>query len=167
MDIETETSRKLHDEHMTVRAFLEKLGARLAAQKAGELPSAEDRAIAGLLGDLSAIVESELAPHFRFEEEVLFPLLKLSGAADMTELLTEEHNVILPLGYELCELARSFPLQGYTRESWGRFRRGGMEFAERLIAHIDKEEMGLVPMLDTLVDQDKDIELINVYAAMR
>lgn len=167
MDIESETSRKLHDEHMIVMAFLERLGARLAALKAGELPEAEDRSIAGLLTDLTSIVESELAPHFRFEEEALFPLLRVSGAADMTELLTEEHDVILPLAHELCELARSFPRLGYTQESWSRFRRGGMEFVERLTAHIDKEEMGLVPMLDTLVDEDKDSVLINVYATMR
>jgi hypothetical protein len=40
-----------------------------------------------------------------------------------------------------------------------------LAFAERLAAHAEKETLGLVPMLDQLLDEDADRELAFSYAA--
>ena len=133
MDLETQTSQKLHDEHMSVKAFLEKFAAELARFKPGQLPDASATVLNAMLADLIAIVEVELSVHFRFEEEWLFPLLQTGGAQDMGDLLSEEHDVILPLAYQLCAHARTFRHEGYSAAAWDEFRRGGMELAERLI----------------------------------
>lgn len=167
MEIDSRTSRKLHDEHMTVKALLEKLAAKLSGIQPGQLPEPGDAALSGLLADLVAVVETELTAHFKFEEEALFPLLESAGAADLTGLLDEEHDVILPLAYKLCELARSFRRDGYASGPWDQFRRGAMELVERLTGHIDKEEMALIPMLDTLLDAAQDDELMMTYSAMQ
>ena len=45
------------------------------------------------------------------------------------------------------------------------FRRGVMEIVERQVAHIQKETMALLPLLDDLLDDDTDRELSMAYAA--
>ncbi len=52
-------------------------------------------------------------------------------------------------------------------ETWSEFRRLGIELIERLVSHIQKEEMGLLPMIETLIDDEQDAELSNNYAMMR
>lgn len=167
MEFETQTSRTLHDEHMTVRSFLERFGMELTKHQMDQPPEPGNTTIANLLSDLITIVETELTVHFKFEEDQLFPLLDASGAADMTGILLEEHGVILPLAQDLCGQAKSFRRNGFSKEQWGNFRRYGMELVERLTGHIDKEEMGLVPMLDTILDQEQDHTFTGAYAAIR
>jgi hypothetical protein len=41
----------------------------------------------------------------------------------------------------------------------------GLELAERLVAHVQKEEMSLLPSLEDLVDETADGELSTAYAS--
>ena len=45
------------------------------------------------------------------------------------------------------------------------FRRGALEIVERQVAHIQKETMALLPMLDDLLDEETDRELAFAYAS--
>lgn len=164
---ETLTAQTLHDEHLNVLALLEKLELALGRLKPGQLPGTGDSGITYLLGDMIAMVETELTAHFKFEEEELFPLLIEAGASDMTGLLSEEHDIILPLALKQCELAGTIRRDGYTTESWNEFRLHALELAERLTGHIEKEERGLLPLLDEWIDAEQDDQLTGNYALMR
>lgn len=166
-DFDTQTSNTLHHEHTAVAGFLKKFESQLMQYRVGETPAAEDDQLTLLLGDLVAIVETELVPHFRFEEDALFPLLQEAGADDLCGLLQEEHDVILPIAERLCEYARSARKEGHSSDGWALFRRDGLALVENLSGHIDKEEMSLVPLLDETLDEEQDLDLANNYMMMR
>jgi hypothetical protein len=48
---------------------------------------------------------------------------------------------------------------------WSTLRRSALELAERQVAHIQKEEMSLLPLLEDLIDEDTDRELALAYAS--
>ena len=53
---------------------------------------------------------------------------------------------------------------GFTAESWAEFCELALELVERQISHIQKEEMGLLPTLSGLFEDDRDGELVMLYA---
>jgi hypothetical protein len=48
---------------------------------------------------------------------------------------------------------------------WAELKRGALEMVERQVAHIQKETMALLPLLDDLLDEADDRELAFAYAA--
>jgi len=159
-------SRIMHDEHMAVVGLLERLERFIAANRAAA-PDAGDPSTARLLGEFSAAVEGEIKAHFAFEEEQLFPRLDEGAPSGMTSILLEEHEVILPAGERLSEIAKAARGGGFTKESWEEFARIGLEFAERLRGHIDKEEMGMIAAIESVIDEDTDRTLTSGYAMNR
>jgi hypothetical protein len=85
------------------------------------------------------------------------------GDADIGEHLRDEHNAILPIGEQVSALARAALEDGFTEQSWSHFRASTGELIERMLAHIQKEEMALLPVLDDLLDAETDLELSTAY----
>lgn len=167
MMLDAQITRVFHDEHLQTIGFLETLDAVLSHGKDEAPATPMDDRLSRVLAALIALMDIELDTHFRFEEEALFPLLIAAGDADITELLTEEHNTIAPIGHSLSELAHQARSAGFSTETWSQFRQQALEFSERLVSHIQKEEMGLLPMLDTLVDEKQDAALSDAYLMLR
>jgi hemerythrin-like domain-containing protein len=165
MEYARHVARTLHDEHITAMALLERLSAFLNRIGPTSPPVREDREAERLFSALVIAITTEIASHFRFEEEHLFPRLSDHGETDLGELLTEEHEVIVPLGARVVELAMAACRYGFTAETWPEFHRLAGEYAERLTAHAQKEEIALVPLLDELLDADCDMELSEAYAS--
>jgi hemerythrin-like domain-containing protein len=160
-------TRILHQEHLSTLSVLNRLDGLLGEMGPKKPP---DRARAGLtplLNDLAAIVDGEVGPHFAFEEEALFPRLAEYGDSGIGTFLSEEHDAILPLGARLGALARGAAKDGFSGDDWAEFHRGGLELVERLMSHIQKEEMGLLPVLDDMLDEKDDRELANAYLMTR
>lgn len=147
MDLNRQISRRLHEEHEATLALWSRLEASLAANR-------QDGA---LLKSAAAALADELDRHFAFEEEELFPRLAAAGEADIGELLADEHAAIREAGREFIALVKS-------GTEAPRLRPLGLELAERLIAHVQKEEMSLLPSLDDLLDDAADAELMQRYA---
>ena len=152
MDYRLESSRRLHDEHMAAEGLLARLETTLARIGRAPAPPPEDQELRALLGSLTAAIEGEIVPHFRFEEESIFPALITVGDDAMAALLRGEHDVILPLASRLAELARR---ADFDADSWAEFHRLGFEFRVRLRDHIDKEEMGLLPLMENLLEPEE------------
>jgi hemerythrin-like domain-containing protein len=164
MDYRRNTVRMLHDEHVKTLAALEQLESMLVGAGA-RIPATgaiEDAARA-----IVPIIEGEIGPHFRFEEDALFPRLAELGDGSIGDLLTEEHEAILPVAASVLEGIRNAGNGGFDKEAWEDFRRNGLELIERMIAHIQKEEMALLVALDDLLDESADAELAMSYAAQR
>lgn len=163
MEFTRATARAMHEDHMAALALLGRVE-QFLAQHAGETPpDSAQPDTRMLLGDLKAAVNSEITSHFAFEEDALFPIMTEAGADDMSRILKDDHAVLLPLGMRLAELAGAAGQAGFTADSWAEFRRASGEFIDGLRGHIDKEEMGLVPALEEVLDEDQDDELIRAY----
>ncbi len=147
MEFKRHVSRRLHEEHEATLALWGRVQSSLAA-KAGD---------AALLRSAAAALQQELDRHFVFEEEELFPRLSEAGESDLCELLTEEHASIR-------EAAASFISLVGQDAAGAPVRPLGLELAERLFAHVQKEEMSLLPSLDDLLDEETDGELAQRYA---
>ena len=111
-----------------------------------------------LLKNAAAALADELDRHFRFEEAELFPRLAAAGEADIGELLQEEHDAIRAAGQRFIALV-------HADAADSRIRPLGLELAERLVAHVQKEEMSMLPALDDLVDESADGELTLAYTS--
>lgn len=166
MQFEYQINRALHDEHQNTITYLEKLETELYKHSQDKVPDLADDNLGNIVWQLIPLVEEEIGTHFKFEEESIFPLLQAAGDTDITNLLTEEHRTILPIGERLMVLAKETRNSDLNIETWSEMRRLGLELIERLVSHIQKEEMGLLPMLDTLIDEEQDAELSNNYAMM-
>ena len=137
-----QVSRRLHEEHVATLALWARVEASLAA---GRQDTALVRAAAGALAD-------EIERHFAFEENELFPRLADAGEGDIAGLLQEEHAAIRAAGAQFIAAARANPADPGLKAL-------GLELAERLISHVQKEEMSMLPALDDLLDDAADAEL--------
>jgi hemerythrin-like domain-containing protein len=164
LNIKTEIAALLHEEHMHTVEVLQNLEEFLANQTARRVPEVTRADVRDVLGGMIATVAGEVGRHFGFEETYLFPVLSEGGEAGIAAMLTAEHAVILPLAKGLADLAaKALADGGFTAEGWADFHQQGMEFCEREIFHIQKEEMGLLAAIAMYVDADADRRLAALY----
>jgi hemerythrin-like domain-containing protein len=156
-------SQTLHDEHCATVALLERVQHLLERYPRGNRPDPNDRAVAQLLTDISTAVEADIARHFAFEESRIFPYLDAEGNAAIGAHLTEEHTAMRPLGLRLATLARAASATGFDETSFDEFRKIGQDFCPRLIAHAQKEDMALLPLLDEAMDAETEDRLYDEY----
>lgn len=154
-------SQAIHDEHRATIALMERLE-HLMVRHRREPPDVIGR-VAQLLADLATGVEADVRRHFDFEEARLFAYLDEVGDQAIGAHLTDEHSAMRPLGTRLAELAREAAARGFDEAGWAEFRRLGQEFCERVIAHIQKEEMALLPLLEETMDADAEMQLYQEY----
>lgn len=162
MSFTNRISQTLHEEHRATVALMERLE-QLIARHRRHPPDARDGAVAGLLRDLSVSLEGEVQRHFAFEEDRLFAYLSEIGDETIGAHLTDEHRVIRPIGVHIAALARAAAAHGFSGESWEEFRRTGQELCERLLAHVQKEEMALLPLLEDSMDAETESRLLREY----
>lgn len=162
MTFANRVSQILHEEHRATIALMERLEQLVARQRATP-PDATDGIVAQLLSDLATGVQAEVERHFDFEEGQLFPYLEAAGDEAIGAHLTSEHEAMRPLGLQLAGLAREASSQGFDQARWNEFRRVGLELCERMLAHVQKEEMALLPLLDEVMDADAEMRLYENY----
>lgn len=162
MTFTNRVSQVLHDEHRATIALMERLE-QLVARHRATPPDRADGSVTQLLSDLSTGVQAEVERHFDFEEGQLFPYLEAAGDEAIGAHLTSEHDAMRPLGLQLAALARDASAQGFDQARWNEFRRIGLELCERMLAHVQKEEMALLPLLDEVMDADAEMRLYENY----
>lgn len=149
-----QTSLRLHEEHLeTIR-----LWGRLEQSVAARAPEAE---LLALYRTCSAALADDVNRHFAFEERELFPRLAQAGDGDIAELLTEEHEAIRQGADRLRAL---LALPSPDASTAQQLRVLALELSERMVAHVQKEEMALLPALEDLIDEETDRELALAYA---
>ena len=165
--MKTYIARSLHDEHMATLALLARLESLLGRYGPAMVPDAATASVAPLLRGLVSAVALEVGPHFAFEESHLFPLLAEFGEDEMVALLTAEHAELLPCAQRLAGLARQAQVDGFGPVGWAAFHAAGAALTGSFAAHVEKEEMGLLPALDALLDAETDGRLALELAALR
>jgi hemerythrin-like domain-containing protein len=162
MQLQRQTSRTLHEEHVAVLALLERFERTLTPLKSA--PSPEDTAWALLLRQLETALRHEVTRHFALEEEEVFPRLRAYGAGELADLLLEEHASIREVAGVLLELMARSARRALDAPGWNQLRMHGLELVERLGSHARKEEDALVPLVDEMLDETTDMEIWNAHA---
>lgn len=163
MNFSSQTSHILHEEHRASLDLLGRVEQALARAPRGEGARAPD--LIKLVGALARSLEQDIDRHFGFEERELFPRMSEAGDGEIAMLLTEEHDAIRAVAKELLPLTRAAASGTLDAAGWDALKRGALEMVERQVAHIQKEEMALLPLLDDLLDDETDRQLAFDYAA--
>ena len=163
MSFTNRISQALHEEHRATVALMERLEQLIARYRRGGPPDTRDGAVAKLLSDLSTGVEDEVQRHFGFEEDRLFAYLSAIGDEAIGTHLTDEHSVMRPIGVRVAGLAREAATTGFDGPKWQEFCRVGQELCERMLAHVQKEEMALLPLIEESMDPETEARLVQEY----
>ena len=161
MELSLQTSRLLHDEHMTVRTILSRLRNVLTSYGTTKFPDAHEPTVAALMSDLELCLASSLPRHFDFEEDAVVPLLVEAGESSIVDLLNDEPREIRPLLEPLRATLREANSVGFSSANWSEARRLGIELETRLTSHIDKEETGLMSAIEDSIDEATDVALTS------
>ena len=62
-----------------------------------------------------------------------------------------------------AKLAREATAQGFDAARWSAFRRLGQDFSQRILAHVQKEEAALLPLIEEAMDADTEARLYGAY----
>ena len=166
MEFERQTTRRLHAEHEATLDLLGRFEALLTG-RGKAWPPAADPAARSLFAKVADELEREIARHFEFEERELFPRLEATGEGDIAAMLAEEHDVIRAVAAPLVPAARRAgrgELPATDLGAWQALRTAGLELCERLVGHVQKEEMALLPALEETLEDSVDRELLLAYA---
>jgi hemerythrin-like domain-containing protein len=163
MSFTNRISQTLHDEHGATVALMERLEQLLVRGRRAGPPDRADSNVARLLSDLATGLETEVDRHFTFEENHLFNYLEAVGDVGICEHLTHEHQTMRPLGAQVAALARSALSNGFTPEDWQEFTRLSQELGDLMLAHVQKEEMALLPVLEENMDIETESRLYQEY----
>ena len=159
--------RILHDEHAAMLAVLERLEKLLTAHGPDNAPDVRDAGIAKLLGDVTAALGDDISHHYAFEETHLFPRFAEYADPGISNMLKDEHDLIRPLATGLLALIERARSNGFDQKGWAEFHEIASDVTEREIFHVQKEEMGFLPLLDQVLDDDLDGELQMAYMEMK
>jgi hemerythrin-like domain-containing protein len=130
---------------------MERLEQALARRRRSGPPDMGDSTFARLLSDLSIGVEVEVERHFAFEENHLFPYLEAMGDDAIGVHSTSEHAAMRPLWVRVAAIARAAAVKGFAPTEWEEFIRLGQELGDCMLAHVQKEEMALLPVIEETV----------------
>jgi hemerythrin-like domain-containing protein len=163
MNFARQTSHRLHEEHRANLGLLGRVEQALVRMPRGGSGDTELVKLAGALGQHLA---QDVERHFGFEERELFTRLREAGDEGIAALLQEEHDAVRDVAAELLPLTQAAGAGTLDAAGWDALKRGALELVERQVAHIQKEEMALLPALDDLLDDETDRELAFAYAAL-
>ncbi len=161
METTRHTSRALGDEH---RATLE-LFARTERAFGSLARGPADAELVRVAAALDRHVRNEVERHFAFEERELFSRMADGDEAGMAALLLEEHETMRAVAAELLPLTAAAAAGTLDAAGWKALQRHAGELSARLAEHIDKEERGLLPLIDELIDDETDRDLALAYAS--
>lgn len=163
MNADRQTSQLLQREH---RANLELLGrVEQALARAPRHDAGRDADLVKLVRALGDQLAQEVERHFEFEERELFVRMADAGEGDIAALLAEEHEAIRAVAADLAPLVARVRAGALDDAGWDALKRLALELVERQVAHIQKEEMALLPLLDDLLDDETDQQLAFAYAS--
>ncbi|KPK08655.1 MAG: hypothetical protein AMJ64_02900 [Betaproteobacteria bacterium SG8_39] len=163
MEFNLNITRRLHEEHAATLTLWSRLEQLLSGRGAPWPPVAGDTASA-CLRECAGALAQEVSAHFAFEEARLFPRLEDSGEGDIAQLLAEEHALIREAAVQFAALQTRAARGELDEAGWRSLKTLALELVERLVSHVQKEEMSLLPALEDLIDEDEDRDLITEYS---
>jgi hemerythrin-like domain-containing protein len=162
----TDIGEMLHAEHLHTLTIANALEERIEDKRKRSLDPAQPED-ARFIDDLIAAIDNDIQRHFRFEEEVLFPMVNEAGLGEVTAMLIDEHVTIWSMADELRSLAEAARHSPLDAQQWSSFRDIAMDFVNAEMFHIQKEEMSILRELSMTIGNSNSRELAARYAAFR
>ena len=162
MELQRQISRKLYEEHIAVIALLGRFEQALSRLRS-DPAAADDPVWSTLLAQIATALQYEITRHFDLEEEQLFPRLHARGEGELAEMLFADHEVIRAVARPLLGLIERAQSGMLDAAGWRALKLSGLELAERLSSHAEKEQGALVPLVEEMLDEATDAELWNNY----
>jgi hemerythrin-like domain-containing protein len=163
MDFSRRTAQLLHEDHRATIAMVEALESLISKSKKSP-PDMNDMTVRKTLKQACSNISQEVTSHFAFEEGELFSRLAEFGDEAIGQHLSQEHQAMLPIANQVAGLAEEALQSQFSSRAWQQFCHLAGELAERMLTHIQKEEMALLPMLEELLDAETDMELATLFS---
>jgi hemerythrin-like domain-containing protein len=160
-------ARLLHDEHRRTTEVLSDLEERIMGRDRDRPWNIAADAGRRRLQTLVDVLDHDIARHFVFEEECLFPALSKAGYGELTAALVTDHLTIRSFAGDIRRLATAALAGGFDRAAWQDFRNVAMDLVPSVMFHIQKEEMTVVRRLSDLLDDETDRRLAEEHARFR
>ena len=116
----------------------------------------------GLVGSLDHVLA-----HETFEENVVFPLIRVQGAPDLADFLAREHVAIAPATRKLRTLVIEILRHGPGAGRWRRFQQLAQKLFPQVLDHLHTEELAILQRLDRLLDIETDHHLARQCLSSR
>ena len=164
MNFTNRISQTLHDEHGATVALMERLEQLLARGRRAGPPDTADGSVARLLSDLSTGLENDVDRHFIFEEDHVFNYLggrrryRYLRASDKR---ASNHASACREGRRIG--AHSLEQRFYARKLGGVYVAWARNSGDLMLAHVQKEEMALLPVLEENMDSETEARLYQEY----
>ena len=162
-------SKCLSHEHQEARVLLERFRNFFQAHGIKQQPDWTSHEARKIVSDLKCALESNIPNHFAIEEQELFPIMDGAGYGELVEILLEDHKVILGLvGQVKCIVLKihssSAPL---TQGDWEMLYRQGSALVTELMAHAAKEDAGLMPAIEEVLNEQEAEEIYKRYQVLK
>ena len=165
MNFKNRVCELLHQDHVATLALARRLEALVTRCK-GQAPELSHSDSMRILSDVSGGVRNEIGRHFSFEELHVFPYLEEIGAPAMGMLLVAEHEILRPLGAELTMMAQHAQEKRLNAEEWSALCRVALEYGEGIRMHAEKEESGLLPLLEKNMEEATEARIYTSYVGI-
>lgn len=118
-----------------------------------------------LMLDLKIALSTEIIEHFDFEEKELFPILEREGYADMVEILQSDHDLIRSLARQVSVVIEkiAWGSRPLDKSDWEILFRQGNVLITELSGHVEKEEAGMLPALDQVLDSESSEQMMREH----
>lgn len=167
MSFQYDINQRLSREHRKVIREMRQLEDFLGSAEPDAEPDWSDTDVQQMMHDLQFSFESEIPNHFAIEEEELFPLLVENGLGDLVSLFLAEHRIILGLIEKMTPIVSQAATEGMVgNEDWTTLFENGDLLVSALSMHAEKEESGLVPAIDQMINQTEADRIFRRYQDM-
>jgi len=163
MSFTNRISQTLHDEHDATVALMEQLERFLACNRRGGPPGSAAGNVARLLSDLSVGLGTEVEWYFAFEENPSAHIFGGDGRRRHRCAVDERargHSAAWSARRRDCAAAAA---KSFALAEWEEFVRLGQELVDCLPAHVQKEEMALLPVIEETMDAETEARLYQEY----
>lgn len=154
----------LSREHQEAAHLMRRFGGFLSLHSASSSPDWSQFEARDLAKTLALTLNHEIKQHFALEESSIFPFMEDEGLGDLVEILLADHKEISKLVLEIePHLRAAGKGEALSDTDWAFLFRKGNALVTDLIAHIEKEENGLIPLIEESMNESKANEILVLY----
>lgn len=155
---------RLSREHQEVTHLMRRLGGFLSLHSISSPPDWSQFESRDLARTLAQTLDYEIRQHFALEEKSIFPFMEDEGLGDLVEILLGDHEELRGLVLEILPcLAVAEKGEALGDKDWATLFRKGNALVTDLIAHIEKEEGGLIPLIEESMNDSVTDAILAQY----
>lgn len=154
-------------EHQETSVLLERFKNFLRVHGISKQPDLTLHETKRILSDLKIAFEFAVPKHFAIEEQELFSIMDDAGYGELVEVLREDHEMILGLVEKVRAILTMAEEGSLTMVAWETLYRQGLTLVTELTAHAEKEDAGLLPVIEETIDNKQAEGIYERYLVLK